>query len=59
MASSPASPMLTLITSASTVGRVSRPRSLVSTLGVGNCTDPAISYRKPSISSTVAAMPPT
>ena len=50
--------MLVDITSGSTVGRVSSPRSLVIWLAVGNCTEPAISYRKPSINSTVAAMPP-
>jgi hypothetical protein len=41
--SSPDSPMLTDITSASTVGRASKARSAVISGAVGNCTDPAIS----------------
>ncbi|RFZ51655.1 hypothetical protein MSS4_01543 [Mycobacterium marinum] len=50
--------MLVDITSGATVGKVSSPSSLLIWLAVGNCTDPAISKWKPSISSTVAAIPP-
>ena len=58
IASSPFSPRLTDMISDSMVGRVSRPSSLLIFCAVGKRTDPAISYLKPSISSTVADMPP-
>src|SRR6476660_7032823 len=51
-------PRLADITSASTVGSESSPRPFAIWLGIGNCTEPAISLRKPSMSSTVAAIPP-
>ena len=58
MGSSPFSPMLTDMISFSITGRVSSPSSLLIFDAVGNRIDPAISNRKPSMSSTVAAMPP-
>ena len=50
--------MLTDMISFSITGRVSSPSSLLIFDAVGNRIDPAISNRKPSMSSTVAAMPP-
>ncbi len=50
--------MLTDMISVSMVGSESRPSSELIFGAVGNRTEPAISYLKPSISSTVAAMPP-
>jgi len=58
IASSPFSPMLTDMISFSMVGSESRPSSELIFGAVGKRTEPAISYLKPSISSTVAAMPP-
>ncbi|CFR79711.1 Uncharacterised protein [Mycobacterium tuberculosis] len=56
--SSPTPRNATDITSRSTVGKLSRPNSLLTAEEVGNCTDPAISNRYPSNSSTVEAIPP-
>ena len=56
--SSPTPRSATDITSRSIVGRVSRPSSSTTTGAVGNCTEPAISNRYPSKSSTVEAIPP-
>ena len=55
---SPTPRSATDITSRSMLSRPSRPSSALTAADVGNCTEPAISKRYPSKSSTVEAIPP-